>query len=191
MILAVTGMWPHHAQVLYLAGALCLVLMARHLQDRALPIPASACLLAFAALALSGGWLPDTFASESKSASDRLAALTATSPETTALLAEGASGRYARLGQHDDLGHAEGLGGWTLACPRFHQYPWDSADVLAETLACASEQPYLLVSDGIAPVEASRDSAIWNDYVADVEALLASHHYVCRPFNGGRVCRHV
>lgn len=188
-ILAVTGMWPQHAQVLYVSVVLCLVLVARHLQERSLPKLVSAVALGALAIVLSGGWLPETFASGPPvAARGPLAALTATSPETTALASEGASGRYARLGMHDDHGHAEGLGAWTLGCPRFHQYPFDDPELLDDAVECATRQPFLIVSDSVAPRDDGDRSAAWNAFVAKAEAAL-SRHYSCRAFPGGRVCR--
>ncbi len=186
-VLAITGMWRSHGQTLYLASTLSLLLIARQfLQGRSSASFVALALLAFSAVFLSGVPYLPTFLAPVRAVPDHLAALTRPSPETGALLRAASSGRYARIGMHDDLGHAEGLGSWTLACPRFHQYPFNSPETLDQVLECASVQPYLLVSESAVTGDGWED---WNRYIAGVESALA-RDYECRPYVGGRLCTH-
>jgi hypothetical protein len=187
VIVAMTGMWPHHAQVLYVGCVLTCVAVARHLQELRLPSAGVVGALIGVALLLSGSFLPETYPTSGVSAVQRFEALTTRSPETEALLAVSPTGTYARLGQHDDEGHAEGLWPWHLACPRFHQYPWDAGAILEDVLDCAKGQPHLIVSDSIEPIQHPRDQQTWNSYVERVEAMLAAQ-YACDPYPGGRTC---
>ena len=183
--LALTGMWNHHAQVLYLAGVLCLTLVTRQfLNDYAAPSLAGGSLVLLAGL-LSGLPSPRADLQLLLSVQQRIGALTVRGPETEALLHESNSGQYARIGMHDDLGHAEGLEDWKLLCPRFHQYPFDPPEAFQEVLSCASQAPYLLVSDSASPRATWGEG--WNDFIGRVDALLA-RAYVCHPYPGGRLC---
>lgn len=93
------------------------------------------------------------------------------------------SGEYARIGGGDD-GHAFGLGEWDLACPRFHQYFFQTTAQLEPVLACARETDVLLVAPDARRVAGWPD---WNAYIADVERLLATE-YTCEHGDFGRVC---
>jgi hypothetical protein len=112
------------------------------------------------------------------------AALGELSPEARRLLAIGSSGTYARFGLNDDLGHAIGLRHWKLACPRFHQYPFEPAALLNEVFECASMAPTLIISARFKP---EPDWPSWNEFVARVERLIES--YSCDASAGLRVCR--
>ena len=100
-------------------------------------------------------------------------------------MALGASGSYARFGLNDENGGARGLGGWKLACPRFQQYPFESADLLDGVLACGSTAPVLIVAASLAPRPGRPD---WNAFVAAVERRLAQD-YSCEADLGVRLCK--
>jgi hypothetical protein len=188
-ILALTGMWPHHGQVLYVAAVLAIILVAKHLLLRKPSGAISAAVVASsAALVLSGLLVPKAASVEITSPWDRWSALHTPSPETTAILALASSGEYARLGSHDDHGHAEGLAGWRLVCPRFHLYPWDSPTSITTAAACAVDAPVLIVSDQIRERTGPLSSPAWNAMVRSTEARLAQA-YTCTRFQSGRLCQ--
>jgi hypothetical protein len=188
-LLAVTGMWPHHAQVVYVASLLSVTILASHLESAKAGLPVTATALLVAAIVMAGSAFPGV-SGPAPPVTARWAQLSTASPETLALLELGPTGRYARLGSHDDLGHAEGLGGWALVCPRFHVYPWDSPETLGNVLECATNAPVLLVSDAIRARGGWLTSEAWNEFAERTEDLVSSS-YACDSFIGGRVCTRV
>ncbi len=184
LTLAVTGVWPHHAQILYvpavLAGLIVVVRLGQKVDPRR-PVTIAFCVLV--AVLLAGSSTP--LASPSlRNARTTVASLTAVPPESAGLEALAPTGGYARVGQNDDAGHAFGLRGRDLVCPRFHQYPFESADVLAKTLVCLPRADVIVVSPMATPVP---DAPPWNRFIQQVERTLAEG-YSCQPWNGERIC---
>jgi hypothetical protein len=105
------------------------------------------------------------------------------SPESQRLLNLGNSGTYARFGW-GDYGHAVGLRHWHLACPRFHQYPFDTETVLSKDVECASTSPTLLIAANFLARADFLSSS--EEFVARVEHLLKD--YSCDADSGMRVC---
>jgi hypothetical protein len=180
VVLGLTGLWDHHAQVLYVPAVLAVVLVARR---RTIRSAASVLGLTVLAVLLSGANL-GVYATSAHDARGALAALGAVPDEAAGLLSLADSGTYARVGQNDDGGHAFGLRRWTLACPRFHQYPFDSAATLGEVAACLPTADYIIVSASAAPVPGRQ---AWNDYLAEVDRLLDAG-YDCAPRGTVRIC---
>jgi len=192
-VIAMTGMWLHHNQVMYIP-AIFAVLALAPLFDLALMVP-SAHLPTIAVVALAGYLLggaigpgeveraffrfPETYASLDK-----------VSPETMRLLAMSPSGSYARLGGNDGMGHAIGLRQWQLACPRFAQYPFEPANLLEPMLECASKAPFLLVSESFAATDGPYTNPAWNEFVVRGERLLAKE-FTCDAKTGLRVCKRI
>lgn len=187
LTLAVTGVWPHHAQILYvpavLAGLIVVVRLGQKLDPRR-PVTIAVCVLV--AVLLAGASTP-LISPSLRDARTTMASLTAVPPETAGLEALAAGGGYARVGQNDDAGHAVGLRGRDLVCPRFHQYPFESADVLAETLVCLPHADVIVVSPLATPVP---DAPAWNRFIEQVERILVEG-YSCQPWNGERICTRV
>lgn len=189
-VLAVTGLWDQHAQILYIPALLALCSIGT-LAERALdrfPILAPGPLL-IAAIALAGGMTAlQRYHDDLSSAGQRAEAMLAVPAETQRLLKAGVSGAYARLGQNDENGHAIGLDGWQLACARFHQYPFQSDAILSQTLNCAGTTPVLLVGESFAV--AADDPSSWRAFVDAGEQMLSTQ-FVCDAPSGLRVCRSV
>jgi hypothetical protein len=188
-VLAVTGMWPHHNQILYIAAvfaALCLTPLFELTFMRARLL--TLCLMATAAILLSGSMHPNRYLRAFKSMPKSIVALRELSPETQRLLASGPPGTYARVGMNDDQGHAFGLGEWQLACPKFHQYYFQPATVLNETFNCISTVPTLIVAESIRPVDIGGPWPDWDEFVARLQRLLAAD-YTCDADEGLRICQ--
>ena len=190
-VLAVTGMWLHHNQILYIAavfGALCLAPLFELTFMRARIL--TLCLMTTAAILLSGATRSTFFlyVKAFKDMPESIVALRELSPETQRLLASGPPGTYARIGMDDDQGHAFGLGEWQLACPKFHQYCFQPSAVLNETANCISTVPTLIVADSIRPVEVCRPWPDWDEFVARLQRLLAAD-YTCDANEGLRICQ--
>jgi hypothetical protein len=186
-ILATTGLWDQHNQVLYVPATLVAICLSPFLnavfyQGRGV---VGLALVVCVALLFGGIKNPKHYPFDVANQISRLGSL---SPAAQRVLAVGVSGSYARLGgNNDDQGHAFGLENWTLVCPRFHQYPFESEQILDKVLACASSAPTLVVAEDLA---SSEGSPIWNRFVRNVEDLLSSS-YSCDAKTGLRICRRI
>jgi hypothetical protein len=184
-VLSITGLWDHHLQILYIPAIMTVLALSSFL-DMAVK---RARLMTLGLISLLGYLMAGTSALRGyiksvQSFRETYAALGELSPEARRLLEIGSSGTYARFGLNDDLGHAIGLRHWTLACPRFHQYPFEPAALLNEVFECASMAPTLIISARFKP---EPDWRSWNEFVARVERLIES--YSCDASSGLRVCR--
>lgn len=185
-VLGLTGLWTHHAQVLYVPAILVATEVVRRLEtvfnvQAVLPVVAFVCL----AILLSGPVLPLQYVNSVLSAPQALRDLREVPPETQAILSVGQHGTYARVGQNDDRGHAYGLGNWKLACPRFHQYPFDPAQALEDVAGCLPKASVVVVSPSAVPVVGN---TVWNAYLERVETLLRTN-YSCTEWSGERICK--
>ena len=188
-VLAVTGMWPHHNQILYIAAvfaALCLTPLFELTFVRARIL--TLCLMATAAILLSGSMHANRYLRAFKSMPKSIVALRELSPETQRLLASGPPGTYGRVGMNDDQGHAFGLGEWQLACPKFHQYYFEPGTVLNETVNCISTVPTLIVAESIRPLDIGGPWPDWDEFVARLQRLLTAD-YTCDANEGLRICQ--
>jgi len=185
VVLALTAYWPHHAQALYLPALLSLTLAvsgAGRLESSGQRIIAGL-LLAAAALGTAGVPRPADFVESVRSLPHPLHALVTPADTTQIMLRLSAPTSYARIGPND-VGTAWGLREWDLACPRFHQYPFDPPTVFDDTIACLAGAPVVLVAGSPQPVPGR---PAWNGFLADVEGLL-SRRYACERAGDDRIC---
>lgn len=202
LALGLTGLWAHHAQLLAAPALLLLAGMAAPFAAIWPHAPVAASL-AVVLLAYVTGGTRETFV-YSRAASDGREALrwhAAPTKSTERLLKLGDNGSFARLGSNGfDPAFALGLKGWRLACPRFHQYFFQSEGLFDSLFNCVSKVDTLLVEpDFVAsddpkvhePLwwfdEVPRDIP-WNRFVSRVNGLISSS-YVCDADTGLRVCR--
>jgi hypothetical protein len=183
-VLSITGLWGEHRQILYIPSII-VVLSLTSLLDVSVEVARLRTLGLFflVGLMMAGTLALKQYISAVRSFREAYAALNELSPESRRLLAIGSSGTYARFGTIGDSGHAVGLGNWKLACPRFHQYPFESAALLNEVFKCASTAPVLIISAGLEPA----GWPSWDAFVARVEHLVAED-YSCDASSGLRVC---
>jgi hypothetical protein len=186
-VTAVTGLWPHHSQILYGPAVLALVLASALVSSLERAWIAGWVALGAAALLLAGAPSPQLVADSVLSAPTRLRALDDLAPATVDLLSTGAASSYARVGLNDELGHARGLGDWRLACPKFHQYEYDPEQTFDQLTSCIPDVPWLIVGSSLAP---EPGYPRWNDFVNTVEQTLAEE-FTCEQRAWGRLCRHV
>jgi hypothetical protein len=191
-VLSLTGLWYHHLQILCIT-AILVALSLTPLFDASAKIARLPTLgLIFLVGLLVGSLSLSGYAAAIRNFRRSYANLGQLSPETRRLLAVGGSGTYARFGSNDDMGHGVGLGNWKLACPRFHQYPWEPAELLNKVFECASKAPTLIISQHLVPEGPSWrwmpqiDWTTWNEFVAKVEDL--TKRYSCDAGSGLRVC---
>ena len=169
VVLGLTGMWPQHGQILYLASVLSLLALIsgthQAIQGRSFAAVGALACLAF----LLGGPDPTPYVHSAVGFPDALISATRVPPETAALASVAEVGSYARVGLNHDQGHAFGLRNWDLACPRFHQYPFESAEILRQTTDCLPKADAIIVSPSI--FEEYGPQA-WKGFLADVRDVL-------------------
>lgn len=149
VVLALTGLWDHHNQVLYIPATLSVLLIARWSQSIS-PIQPVTAIAALTIISLSiSATNPVVWLISYRKAPQTIADSTRVPVEAAALLAvAGASGSYARFGSNDDGGHANGLSGWNLGCARFHQYAFLDDDTLQTYVSCITTVDAVIVSSG-------------------------------------------
>lgn len=189
-VLALTGLWEHHGQAISLPAVLVAVALAGPIDPlfrRSMLAGLAACIgFAILAAPLGADRLAPPF--DLAGVADGVTASGRPSPYALALTAMSPTGTYARLGQNDVSAHAMGLRGWTLACPRFHQYFFQSAAVLGEALDCAAKTDVVVIDPNV--FEPHDRWPGWVAYGNRVAALLATQ-YACRPVggsSGGQIC---
>lgn len=177
-VIAGTGLWQQHSQVLLVPAALAVALGALKIEtfteghrDTRRALGGFALLMLTASFL--GGPQANGYIQSITAAPERLSALTRVSPEAKALLSTGRPASYARVGSNDDLGHAYGLRYWPLACPHFHQYWFDPADELAADAACVGHADLVLVA---ASAVHGDEHTRWNAYLSTVNRILESKY---------------
>jgi hypothetical protein len=189
IVLALTGLWDQHNQILYIPSvliAICVSAMVESGFRSARPILLF-CLSVNLAFLLGGSPGPGRYLHKPMDIIASVRMLDAIPPAAKRLLRIGSTGAYARLGPNDDYGHAFGLNNWKLVCPRFHQYSFQSAKILNEVLSCAASAPTLIVTESFAHEEGR---PIWNQFIDNGETLLRSS-YSCDAESGLRICTRV
>ena len=188
-VLAVTGLWPQHNQILYIPAIFAMLGLGAFL-DTAYGRARLAALgfVVLMAYLLAGIPGPKSYVAHLADFTRAYSSLSALPPESSRLLSSGPAGTYARIGRNDDLGHAFGTGAWKLQCARFHQYEFESEALLAKVFDCASRAPTLLIGTNFRPDFGAHARAPWNGFVARVERLV-SESYACDARSGLRICK--
>lgn len=200
LMLARTGLWPHHLQLLAFPQALALVTLAICLPPLGARGGALAGLgLVALAVVLSGTSDLRHYSGSPEATATRVGALVQPSPESQAFHAVLPTGApYARLGGNTHSLPTGARHDW-LVCPAFHQYPFTPPETLTQTLHCVGTAPTVIVDRSFAPLDApppwwppgAGDPALlprWNTFVARGERLLA-RRFVCQTLDEIRICR--
>lgn len=175
--LASTTAWNHHVQMLAYPSGLLAVFAVVGLDSvvRARWV-ARACQIAAVAATvfLLGGMQPTGSLSSVSRWFDAPHSRTATALEKvrSERLAGDPNVSYAHLGQNDEEAHAAFIGsGWTLACARFHAYPWTPAATLGSIIRCVeSRRPeLLLITSSLS--DRSGAPAAWHRFVVAGHAV--------------------
>ena len=186
LVLAATGLWPHHAQILYMQAALALILLLYSINFvRLKPDSCRTIALVFVCGWLLGGAAFERYAYALRNTSHNIQLLSALSPETALAKRLSAPTSYARLGMNFDFGHAFGLRLWHLACPRFHQYSFDPDWLLEELYHCLPSAEILIVSSSFKRDETSPG---WNRFVEKCDKLVGEN-YNCTYDGEIQVCK--
>lgn len=189
---ALIGLWGHHGQVFYPAGALAALLVTALLTRFAGSFLSGGAMLAALITVVLLAGVPtvnaETYVRGVVGAGENLAQLATASDQSRAVQDSGPVGSYARLGVGETPpGHAAGLGDWDLECRRFHQYWFQSPEAFDEVLTCVRGADVVLV-DTIN--EDLRNIPGWPDWTAFVAAsreIIASD-FQCTPHEWGELC---
>jgi hypothetical protein len=185
LTLAATGLWPGHAQVLYVPGVLVTLALAAHLARHVggTSLRATA-ILVLAAFVIGGAPHPVAYVDSIRTVGRSMRSLEGPSEPARALLETATTGRYARLGSNDLEAHARGLGAWQLACPRFHQYPFDPPTTFDDTVDCLHRADAVIVSRSFVPLDGHEH---WNLFVQRARTEL-DRDFRCRATHFGELC---
>jgi len=188
VVVALTGKWWHHGQVFVVPAvisAVLVIVLSQKITMRSgylTPIFVVVMSFFFAGLPGAGSYITGLeYARSNISAQLRMA------PMTVEMLKLTAPSTYARIGQGSEFGHAYGLGEWQLNCPRFHQLPWESEQILDSTLNCLSETNVLAVDASAVEIDGL---PVWNGFIQSLEGLIVSD-YQCKVFPFGRLCERI
>ena len=175
--IAVIGKFPHHAQVLGVSAALALLLLpltfTRLRESRPF---ISAVLLLIVALALTGGPYIKGYRDALRNPQGTWTAMTTVDPATSDLLSSGPPGSFAIVAGAG-MPRSPGLEDWRLACRHLAQRPWESDELLQESLDCFPTAEVLLVPLDFSTVDAPKAFSRFTQSVAQ----LLEDHYSCVP----------
>lgn len=184
LIIAVTGLWPHHGQILAGPAVLSLALAAAAVPRLRMFRPAALITILVTALLLAGAPSLRATIDSGLSAPTRLRDLARIATPTQDLLSIADSGSYQRLGKNTDDSHAQGLRSFDLACYQFVQYTYDLPRTLEYIPECLPSADYLIVDKGLVAEDGAPQ---WNQFVAASEAVIA-RDFDCTPKDWGRLC---
>ena len=186
IVVALTGLWPHHGLVFMIPVCLSLVLFSVTIRNQLRRMDGNVLLATgTAAILISGFPSAKLYLDPILYFQANAATYFTPSAEAELIMSTGPATSYARVGSGDGLNHAFGLNDWKLSCPFFTQFTWESSEVLGETLDCLPNARVILVEADLPRNTANPD---WNDYVDAVDDLLKAE-YTCRVVGGAQVCR--
>lgn len=151
-ILALTYVWGHHAQALFLPALLLTVTGVALLPD-SWPFPVFAVIALVAAWLLAGWGAPgaawDRVAGARDTWAERWATVEAQPRDATLLgTITDSEFTYARLGTNDDGGYLlSAPDGAVLACPQFHLYDFSPDQDFVDMLTCIQGVDVILMTD--------------------------------------------
>jgi len=182
--IAAIGKFPHHAQVLGVAAALALVTVAiafRHARQQRPFVTATALILI--AIGLTGGPYVKGYVDALRNPQGTWNAMTTIDPATQDLLDSGPPRSFAVV-QGAGMPRSPGLEDWDLVCRHLAQRPWESAELLQESLDCFPTADVLLIPRDFA---VSPKPPAYRRFLQGVQTLL-NEEYVCTPGIANTVC---
>jgi hypothetical protein len=150
--LAISYVWPHHAQALSLLSVLAAIVLALVVEPIRWRI-AGWVLILLGAFVLSGWSSPsavtDEFRARVEAFPVAIKAVDEVSPEARLLNTVPASTfMFARFGSNDDAGFLGDVrSGATLSCPEFHAYDFSPPETFSRLYACAETVDVILKTD--------------------------------------------
>jgi len=178
------GKFPHHAQVLGLSAALVTVVLALRFTSLRTGAPLLGAVLGLVfAIALTGLPYVKGYRDALINPQGTWVAMTSVDSSTQDLLDSGPPRSFAIV-QGGGLPRSPGLEDWDLVCRHIAQRPWESAELLQESLDCFPTADVLLVPQGFTP--ASEPEA-YADFTKSVDTLLRND-YECSDASQSTVC---
>jgi hypothetical protein len=186
VVVAFTGLWPHHGEVFVVPAVLAMVIAAtafpQVFNGNSLP---SVLTVAVTALLLAAVPSPSVLMTQLEYGRSLINSQYQIPASARLIMSTGDPTSYARIGDGLDDGHAFGLNDWTLACPRFGQSIWEDEAILQSTLACLPTAEVIYITPSVKP---DPNDPEWTAFLAGVDGLLASG-YTCVESDAGRACR--
>lgn len=184
LIILAIGKFPHHAQVLGVSAALVLIVLALRFTTLRTRTPLLSAGLALAlAIALTGLPYVKGYRDALINPQGTWIAMTTVDSSTQDLLDSGPPRTFAIV-QGGGLPRSRGLENWELTCRHIAQRPWESAELLQESLDCFPNADVLLVPQGFTPATGPKAYA---DFTTSVETLLQTD-YECSDASESTVC---
>jgi hypothetical protein len=189
IVLAVSGMWDHHNQILYVPGVLSVLLVSKYMQKaiNRKEVLAMFCGLLMAIL-IGGPKNAEVFVTYPEM-KQKIIDLNSIPSEAKALLEVNSSGNYARLGTNGSGVNSFGLRQWNLVCPYLEFYPKFSeafAEFQEKSLDCLPDADYIIVSPEFQEwlsVKSSDYSASWSDFILKLDLMLESDFRCSKKYN--------
>ena len=183
LILAI-GKFPHHPQVLGVSAALAVLVLALATERarEAQPFIASA-VAVLIALALAGIPDPKGYRDALVSYQGTWNSMTTIDPSTQDLLDSGGPRSFAIV-QGGGLPRSSGLEDWELACRHIAQRPWESDELLSESLECFPTAEVLMIPRGFTPAS---EPPAYRRFTESV-AVLLEREYVCTDASSSTLC---
>ncbi len=182
--IAAIGKFPHHAQVLGVSAALALITFAVAFSQlrQARPVFTAVILLVIA-IGLTGGPYLKGYVDALRNPQGTWNSMTTIDPATQDLLDRGPPRSFAVV-QGAGMPRSPGLEDWDLACRHLAQRPWESAELLQESLDCFPTADVLLIPRDFT---VSPEPPAYRRFLQGVQALL-NEEYVCTPGIANTVC---
>lgn len=186
VVLALTGIWEHHLQILYVPGALASIAafrVARHL------FPAQAFTRSMLALGtaflISGGQLIGWYPHDNADVAGGLwQEIAGPSPDANHFYDLDKPRRFAHLGVSDHTAFARGLDHWQLVCPRMMQYQFNPDSSFDEMDRCLPEADVIFVESSYGKLRGTKRT---DAFVTRTDTLLEDH-YRCVFVGYNEVC---
>jgi len=178
LILAFSGMWDHHNQILYIPGIFSVLLFAKHFQNNIVSNKKLSLICGLLIAILVGGPKQGEVFVTFGEMSQRIADLKFVPPEASALRKISDSGSYSRLGTNGYGVNSFGLRKWELACPYLEFYPKFASSFEEQQnrmLSCLPKSDYIVVSPEFQEwliIDSSQNSAIWNNFILSINNIL-------------------
>jgi hypothetical protein len=185
-VLALTGLWGHHA-VMFSAVLIIGLIVWAGWQTGGPDLRRWPGLAGFAGIVwiLAFAPQPGAYLDPLLYARANLNIQTQTPPETALILSTGKPTTFARVGRGNDAGFTYGLRDWTLACPIMIQESWQAKPLLDPVLECLPRANVIMIAKD-AKSDANYED--WNAFLARVNDLT-NEDYECRAAEAGTVCR--
>jgi hypothetical protein len=188
MVLAATGLWDQHVQIVFVPAVISVVVLVGLLRqwlpaDNDLAITMLAVIPSFA---LAGAPFNYEYVRRVREIGSNVALLDSLPPEAKYMREASRPTTYARLGENDDGAHAAGLRDWKLVCRKFHQYAFDDPAIFDEIEQCIPRANVVIVADSFRKY--AGEGSPWDNFV-DAANRIIDRQYECQVAPGLRVCR--